>query len=46
MIIEQLAIQAFFGSNLQSKPERLGDRAHSLLDAASTGIVGSRHLDS
>ena len=44
-IIEQSAIRAFFGSNLQSEPEELGDRAHDLLDVVSTGTVGSRHLD-
>ena len=45
-IIEQSAIRVFFGSNPQSEPEELGDRAHGLLDAASTGTVGSRRLDS
>ena len=39
IIIKQLAIQAFFGSNPQLKPEKLGDKAHGLLDPANTGTV-------
>ena len=46
IIIEQLAIQAFFGLNPQSEPKRLDDQAHGLLNAANTGIVKSQHLDS
>ena len=41
MIIEYLAIQAFFELNPQLKLEKLSNQVYSLLDAASMGIVGT-----